>query len=232
MNSKVLQDAEMEYSVTPVKRRRAARLMALYQQRPAIFNPMSKRHLKHLEEWCQLHWKLTFLPQKKHHNALFFHYCCDCFSRRRFCELAGHDPEHTIRISKLPSFKNINSGKELFKWLNEMLLEKTSRGELCYFPAINRYHYTDQGIDLQDETDANVETLRKRCEMASLELVSMQAAKRSLEITNQQLLSSSKNWYNKYQDLLEKHAEEYPPEFYTPQKQKPLMNFGCFEEFP
>lgn len=201
----------------------------LLQERPSIFNPKDHKHRRHLELWCEHQWDLTFVKSMKSKNTMYYHFCCDCFSRRTFARIAEHNNCDTYSLTKILSFKEVESAADLYRWLLKMLTTKASRGEKCYFPALNRYHFDENHLESPEERLNNLEFLQKRYEETSLELEKALAVKKNLEVANQQLLNSSKDWCRKYHEMCDSFTGGYPPEFYTPQKRQKLLNFEFSE---
>jgi hypothetical protein len=201
----------------------------LYLDRAATFDPKDSKHRQQLLEWCQMQWIATFKKSKQYNNTVFYHDCCSCFSRRRFVHEAGHPPLQTSSVLKMPSFKEVDTAESFYRWLLKMLTNNKNRGLHCYFPSLNRYHMEEEASEMADTDEEDV-LIKKRVETA----VDQQARQfrqkiEQLEKANRQLLSSSKSWHNKYQELLEQVDREVPIEFQTPLKKKTKESFDVFE---
>ena len=184
-----------------------------------VFNPRNSRHCKELKQWCQANWDSTFKKSLEQSNPVYYHDCCTCFSRRGFCKISSHPALQTSSIQRMPSFKMVNSGDQFYRWLLGIFLINTSRGQRCYFPAINRYHVEEEIIE-KDVVDEEAISLKKRVEEVYNKISEHNKKIAELEMVNQQLLASSKSWHQRYIDLLEKQESHFPVELQTPFKKK------------
>lgn len=161
-------------------------------------------------------------------NSLYYHSCCCSFSRRAFSKVANHPPLQTSSVLKIPSFKDVRSADDLFRWLLDMISTNVSRGQKCFFPSLNRYHVETEPSD-DDSYDKEVLVLRKRLQDMKFTLSEYQLQVKTLESSKDQLLHSTKHWYGKYQELLEQQDNQVPKEFLTPQKRKTNCMFDILD---
>src|SRR5688572_5017832 len=72
----------------------------------SVFDPTSVHHKTRLYYWCKDQWPV--LCRSIHHqNPIYYHECCNSFSRRRFSKLAGHPSLQTSSLVTIPSFKEV-----------------------------------------------------------------------------------------------------------------------------
>src|SRR5687767_7958815 len=95
--------------------------------KPRIFDPSNTQHKAILYHWCKSQWPL-FCRSLKHQNSIYYHECCNSFSRRRFSKLAGHPSLQTSSIVTIPSFKEVTSSDCFFRWLLKMLTFNSKKG--------------------------------------------------------------------------------------------------------
>lgn len=180
-------------------------------------------------KWCQCHWRNTFLKALQSGNYITYHDCCTCFSRRCYSKNAGHPSLQSCIITRMPSFKEVSNETDFFKWLFKLLETNTKKGQRCFFPAINRPHIVAQEVD-NERLEDEVQMLRKRVEFlekSEEELVKNMSA---LKEENQRLIKSTKNWYLKYQELIEPQDKAISSTFNTPMKKTSNLNFYFLEE--
>lgn len=194
-----------------------------------LFDPSSTQHKTRLYHWCKTEWPV-FCRSLHHQNSVYYHECCNSFSRRRFSKLAGHPSLQTSSLVTIPSFKEVASSDDFFRWLLKMLTFNTKKGHQCYFPTINRYHVEAEDkvglkVGLEEEEEPDV-FLKKRVEDLHRELRGVQERLCKAQIENKRLVKSSLNWYQKYQEIVE--VDKVPIEFQTPQKIR--NNFTFFED--
>lgn len=186
-----------------------------------IFDPNRTEHKARLYYWCQAEWP-TFCRSLLHQNSVYFHDCCSCFSKRRFSKMAGHPSLQTSSVITIPSFKEVQSSGDLFRWLLKMLTYNSKKGARCLFPAFNRYHIEEdckvgQGRDDDDEEST---LLNKRVNELSRELVQAKQMNSHLKTENHKLLESSKAWFQRYQEVSEGCYLTVPSGLETPKKSK------------
>lgn len=165
--------------------------------------------LRLLEEWCLTHWHDTMLKGSKSSNAPTFHFCCLCFSRRNFSKKNSHPPLQSASILKLPGLKYATSHKDLYKWLLDRLKLNFNLGKKMFFPEINAIHHSHDDEDLEDPYE-NTNYLGKRLMTVSEELSKANKEIEKLREDNKRLLKSSNFWFEKYESLQDKLAEETP----------------------
>ena len=201
----------------------------LVQRDNTVFDPKDSDHKTKLLQWCSIQWPCTFKKAMSSGNPLVYHDCCTSFSRRHFSKNAGHPPLQSSTVTKMPSFKDVNSSEDLFRWLYKLLADNTKRGRRCLFPSLNRQHIVD--LDFNDEDkEEELESLRKRVD--SMQKLEEQLANRVKTLTdeNEKLLKSAKTWYCRFQELQEEQDKSYISLFSTPFKRKPKSNFDAFED--
>lgn len=199
------------------------------QKELVAFDLRSCRQKRELLSWCKEKWADTFHPSITHRNPLFFNSCCGSFTRRWYAKSAAHPPLESCSIMKIPSFSGVTNADELYKWLLMMLSQNHKAGRPCYFPSINTPHVEIE--DPEDQLDQEeAELLNKRVQDISKKLQHHEKRLKDLEglgKVNQQLLSSSRAWHSKYQELLEQNQNGCPEEFVTPVKK----NVSCLDVY-
>lgn len=183
---------------------------------PALFDPSSLQHKAKLYDWCRTHWPI-FCRSLCHQNAVYYHECCNCFSRRHFSKVAGHRSLQTSSLATITSFKEVRTADDFFRWLLKMLTYNTKKGQQCMFPAINRYHQEVEVKPVKQEVEEEETTmLKKRVIDLNQQLLALKEDTLKTQKENQRLLDSTRLWYQKYQDLLE--YEKTRLEYMTPHK--------------
>ena len=186
-------------------------------------DPFDSQFCSDLREWCKFQWSRTF--QNNHHNSnsIYYHECCFSFSRRGFKRQAGYPELQTASVLKIPTFRDINSSEGLFKWLMSRLESSHLRGYKCEFPSINKYHTDDDhSLDEVEDNEEEIGLLRKRCDLLQRENEKVKKSVETISLENKSLLSSSKNWHNRYQELYEKSSDQSLTQFETPLKVKKI----------
>lgn len=205
-----------------------SQLVLLTQREPGLFNPKDASHRKKLLQWCHLQWMPTFKKSIDQGNSIYFHECCSCFTRRVFSKNAGHPSLQTCPISKIPSFRDVNSAEDLYQWLLRRLNDSIKLGHRCLFPALNREHVESFDQEVLNR-EQEIEMLRKRLEQMTQMESSLNKQLVSLKEENQKLLHSTKSWYSKYQEIVEFKDHALSSQFATPLKRQPNSNFDMFE---
>ena len=194
------------------------------------FEADNRSHVKILLEWCKIHWGDTFKKSREWNNTIVFHSCCNSFSRRSFVKLAGHPSVQTCSILKIPGFREVNTAEDLHKWLLKMVLSNTTSREKLPFPRINKYHTdeisTDEDIVCKEEEDSTY--LKKRCNLFQEELDQYKSQLKQLKVDNERLLNSTKNWFQKYHDLLDQQDRLTRSAYQTPLKTNLKQSFELF----
>ena len=190
--------------------------------RAPVFDPNNNEHKARLYYWCKAEWP-TFCRSLLHQNSVYYHDCCSCFSKRRFSKLAGHPCLQTSSVITIPSFKEVESAADLFRWLLKMLTYNSKKGARCLSPAFNRYHIEEdskvgQGRKSDDEEDT---FLNKRVDDLNRELLQSKQLNTHLQKENHRLLESSKAWFQRYQEISDGCYQAIPSELQTPKKSKP-----------
>lgn len=192
------------------------------------FDAKNPWHKERLRTWCQQEWPATFRKSLQSSNAISFHECCCSFSRRQFARFAGHPPLQSAVLTKMPSFREVCSAEDLYHWMLGRLLDNAKRGLPSYFPLINRVHQELVEVDA-DDLETEVASLRKRVEAISSNEERLARELKTLRDDNEKLLLSTKTWYGKYQDLLDRQ-EKMPSAFTTPLKRGSKTNFDVLED--
>jgi len=197
-----------------------------FSQTP-VFDPSSTQHKTRLYHWCKTQWSV-FCKSLHHQNSIYYHECCNSFSRRRFSKVAGHPPLQTSSIVTIPSFKEVNSSDDFFRWLLKMLTFNSKKGHQCYFPTINRYHVeADDKVKQEEQQEEEPDLyLKKRVDDLNRELCDSRHRLVKAQDDNKVLVKAAMNWYQRYQDVLE--VDRVPTEFQTPQKV--VNNYFSFED--
>ena len=171
--------------------------------RDLFIDPENSNHIEWLQAWCRAHWLSTFKRALMYGNALYYHKCCNCFSRRTFSVTSGHPCECTVNIRKVPGFKEVESATSLFVLLLEMINQACKEGKKILFPSINRRHYQLSANEKEMSLLVENAVLAKRCDYQERDLQALKEQVQVLQIDNQRLLESSKTWCWKYQALLD-----------------------------
>jgi len=187
--------------------------------RAPVFDPNNNEHKARLYYWCKAEWP-TFCRSLLHQNSVYYHDCCSCFSKRRFSKLAGHPCLQTSSVITIPSFKEVESAADLFRWLLKMLTYNSKKGARCLFPAFNRYHIEEDSKVVQGRDDDDEESmfLNKRVSDLNRELSQVKHLNSYLQTENSKLLESSKSWFQRYQEISEGYQQTVPSELQTPNK--------------
>lgn len=193
-------------------------------QRATKFDPENKDMRQALRRFCEETWEPDFKKAIHSGNPPVYHDCCCAFSRRTFCRHAGHPPLQSSSVMKIPAFKEMQDHKALYTWLLKTLQGNKRRGERCLFPRFNIVHNEDDPVDTEDK-DMAIALLNKRIE----ELIKLNAQQeqtiKKLRTETDQLLHSSKSWYQKYQELLEHPEKTGYSAFNTPMKRTNNQGF-------
>lgn len=194
------------------------------------FNADNNKHIERLQDWCRAHWETVFKRSLLSSNTLFYHGCCNSFSRRHFVKMAGHLSMATCSIRKIPSFKDVNSPEELHRWLLKMITFNTNIGKQIPFPSINKYHIEDTSSDEEFKPNDDYTVLVKRVQSIQTELCQYKSQVKELQLDNSRLLSSTKSWCQKYQDLFYQQEKEVDSAFQTPLKPKVRSSFEFYTD--
>ena len=186
-------------------------------QRPFRFEPERKIHQKKLFEWCKEVWIPDFKKAIMAGNPPYYHDCCCAFSRRAFAKKTGHPSIQTCAVTKIPSFKDVETVEEFYKWLYKLLSGNRKRGERCLFPRFNIEHFEDDGLS-ELEASATIKELRTLLEESNLSIAEHELNIKNLKTENEKLLHSSKTWYLRYQELLEQPKKPEDLVYSTPLK--------------
>jgi hypothetical protein len=196
-----------------------------------VFEADNKKHDKRLLEWCKAYWKNTFKRSIEYNNTIFYHSCCNSFSRRSFMKVAGHPSLQTCSILRIPGFREVNTAEDLHRWLLKMITSNTTTREKLPFPRINKYHTneisTDEEIDRKEEDSTY---LQKRCYLIQEELGQYKSQLKHMHNDNERLLRSTNNWFQKYNDLLGQQDRLTQSAFQTPLKTNLKPTFELFSD--
>lgn len=193
-------------------------------------NATDPEDIERLKAWSQSNWP-TFHKSLFHSNTIYYHACCNSFSRRYFIRAAGHPALQTSTLYKMPSFRNVQSSEELFRWLLKTVKDNAKVGQQTWFPDINVIHRDiDEPCEDQRDNEEDLEavSLKKRYHDLEKELTSMKNLLKIAESDNQRLVNSSRTWHMKYQELLD---QKEPDEdvFLTPVKRTSSNNLMLFQ---
>lgn len=231
MSSKATQFDSLGYSdVQPLvhsssKRQRAYQTPVLHD----YIDIESNIDLDKLRRWCTAHWFATFQKAMLHRNLMTYHTCCNSFSRRHFSRLTNHPKDETFDIHKLPDFKTIGNGDDLYRWQLNIAKENNRSGLRTLFPTLNLKicQCADNDFITSEDTETNG-MLRKRCSDLEKQLDDSRRMVNNMQYENSRLLRSSKTWHQRYEELLEQRNSHV--EFMvTPVKQK-LSNLILFSD--
>lgn len=178
------------------------------------FNQDDKTHSLRLKEWCTYHWYGTIKKSMDSMNPVVYHDCCFCFSRRHFSKLCNHKPLESASVLRIPSFRNLVTHDDFYKWILEKIKVHQKLGRKAIFPSINKHHIEEESEMAEEE---EVVALAKRCQRLGDELYVAQTAIDRLTKDNKRLLDSSINWFTKYQESVES-AENVDYLYHTPLK--------------
>jgi hypothetical protein len=209
----------------------SGRMVAREESQPkeTFIDPENTKHISRLLEWCKVHWTATFKRSLEACNCLYYHGCCNSFSRRRFTKVAGHPSIQSCSILKIPSFKEVDSADDLYRWLLKMITANTSKGQRMPFPSINKYHVEEVSDDEENRhREDHSPALNKRFQSVQAELDKYKSQLQDLQRDNSRLLCSSKNWRQKYYDLLDQQERQTQSAFQTPMKHNITKNFEFF----
>ena len=161
-------------------------------------------HISWLQGWCRAHWLSTFKRALMYGNSLYYHSCCNCYSRRTFCLTAGHPVQCTTNIRKLRGFKEVDSATALFLLILDMVHAASKEGKKVRFPTVNRKHFyvTPEEDALSKLNEENL-FLSKRCRELESEITELHSRLQEYKTSNERLLHSSKDWCEKYLKLLD-----------------------------
>lgn len=196
----------------------------------ARFDSSKAANRQKLMEWCRSQWKKTFKPSRDCNNMLYYHFCCGCFSKRRFLQQAGHPTEQTISVMRQVAFSDVDSPEKLYAFVLQLIAEASDRGMKTSFPSINCYHLDQTTADEQKPAD-EAQLLGKRLQEVVDQLECCKTKCQQLERHNTHLLQSSWHWYTRYQELFDRQDNAELDLLQTPVKQKPNFNFECSSDF-
>ena len=174
---------------------------------PKLFDVESDVHDKELKEWCRLHWQHTVCKGIQSYNAPTYHDCCVSFSKKNCVKKMSHPSIQSASVLKIPSLRNGSSHEELYRWLKERLRVHGRLGKKTYFPSINTAHFDDDDEHCEDKTE-DMELLGKRFANTLHELDKARDEIHRLQEDNKKLLSASKSWCAKYQEIAFKHLDD------------------------
>lgn len=197
--------------------------------RPLKFNPDCKKQRQKLHQWCLATWTADFKRPIQGGNSPFYHDCCTAFSRRTFAINAGHPKLESCQVTRIPAFKELETAEDFYNWLFRLLCSNKRRGDTCFFPRFNVVHSEVDGVDEQ-ETPARVDELNKRLQEATSKMNRHEETIQTLKTENEQLLHSSKSWFQKYQELIDASDKTREVLYATPMK-KTNHNFCVLEDY-
>jgi hypothetical protein len=173
-----------------------------------VFDLDNLAHDERLKQWCKIHWSATIKKSLDNYNPAIYHDCCFCFSRRGCSKRWDHPVEDSQSISKIPTLKQVTSEEELHSWLRNKMQDRQKTGETLVFPTINSPHLQAPRAreDFLSPPKAT-EFLRKRCIELSQEKSEVLSLVDKLKADNARLHSSSKSWFDKYQEAIRSREE-------------------------
>ena len=176
---------------------------------PKPFDLASDDDAQELKTWCRLHWLHTLSKGILNSNAPTYHDCCISFSRKGYVKRLSHPPLQSASVLKIPSLRKTNSPEEFYDWLRERLVVHHRLGKKLFFPSINVAHFMpDEEEECVDQSHEQERYLSKRNERESEEEKRTEEEIRQLREDNKRLLTSSKSWHRRYQELLLKVEED------------------------
>ena len=190
----------------------------------------NKQDLERLRGWCREHWTSTLKKSFISKNQVFYHSCCNSFSRRAFSKEAGHPAFLSCNALTLPGFKNVDDAESLYRWFIKLAKDNSRIGERTLFPSVNKYHSESQ--DIEDETTEDTENadhLSMLYQELKLELERTKQDVKKLQGEKDRLLSSCSHWHSRYQELLE-YRDQGTYFLGTPVKKLKLSNADSFED--
>lgn len=183
--------------------------------------------LEKLKAWSQCNWFSTIRKALLHRNIMQYHACCNSFSRRNFCRTANHPADQTFQLHRVPAFRSIETGEDLFRWLVTTAKENTKNGRRTLFPTVNIRHVEVETQENRSEDIESTGSLRKRCLDLEKDLEDHRRTVRDLQSENLRLLCSSKMWHSKYEELLDQ--KEPSLDIYATPIKKKLSNEFMFQ---
>ena len=197
--------------------------------RPLRFDPDCKKHRQRLLQWCNETWNADFKRPMQGGNPPFYHDCCCAFSRRTYARHAGHPKLQSSQVTRIPTFKDLETSEDFYTWMYKLLCSNKRRGDHCFFPRFNVPHTEDDGVD-EEETPARFQELNKRLQEATSMMTRHEETIQTLKTENEQLLHASKSWYQKYQELMDASDKTAEVLYATPMK-KNNRNFLVLEDY-
>jgi hypothetical protein len=169
---------------------------------PKPFDMASEEDAKELKTWCRLHFQHTLCKGVQGANTPMYHDCCMAFTKRGCIKRLSHPPLQSASVLKIPSLRKADSPEDLYEWLRGRMLIHHSLGQKIYFPSINTAHFSLEEEEAEEDQQESPEFLGKRVEQLTEELLKTEQELTQLREENNRLQSSSRNWYDKYQELL------------------------------
>lgn len=185
-------------------------------------------HLQRLKYWCDIHWPAVIQNSLANSNIIFYHSCCNSFSKRSYSKRTNHPEYLSVSINRMATFKQMKGPEGLYQWLVMVAKSNASLGHRTLFPTINkRYCECFDGRPAAHPDPRRQHFLDKRNRELEEELKEAKLVACRLQVENTILLNSSKSWCTKYQELLEQR-EIQEEMFATPMKK--LSNSPIFFE--
>ena len=182
-----------------------------------VFDLDDPRHDEKLKQWSKLHWTNTIKKSLDNSNAVTYHDCCFCFSKRGYSRKWSHPQQEALCIAKMPSFKAITTEEEFSFWLRDKMIERTKKGMILIFPSINIPHLGISHPIESFSSSPQTDFLKKRCLELSEEKQEALSQLERLKADNTRLYASTKSWFDKYQEAIKSKEESL---LQTPVKKK------------
>lgn len=165
--------------------------------------------IERLKLWCLSQWFGTIRKALLNRNQMKYHLCCNSFSRRYFCRSSDHPVEETYELGKLPEFRNMEGGEDLFRWQLSMIKENARHNIRTLFPSINTRHFVVEDGHVQASEVGIKAQMKRKCMDLERELDEHRRLITNLQAENTRLLRSSKSWHNLYEEMLNKREPQF-----------------------
>ena len=147
--------------------------------------------------WCKNHYS-DFKKSIDNYNAMTYHDCCNCFSKRGFAKNSSHPPLQSAYILKIPTLRTVTSPEELCSWLKNRMKVHRNEGRKALFPGMNRHHSAISEDKLVVGREEQLELLKNKYENLLREKVLFEKKIEKLKDDNSRLQASSKSWMKLY----------------------------------
>ena len=184
----------------------AKRIQTARAGRP--FDLSSADDTKELKTWCRLHFRDIISKGLEPGGLSIYHDCCISFCKRGCLKKYSHPQVQSVSIKKIPSLYQAESPDDLYEWIRSRMLVHYKLGKKVHFPSINTAHFDNEVEHTDDEGSESVELLGKRLKEMEEQKLKTEQQLSELKEENKRLVSSTKSWYNKYQELLTRFEGE------------------------